>query len=286
MSRIKNMYVKSYAKINVGLNVNFVREDGYHDLDMVMLPLKLFDFIEIERLHSTDTYVVCDEVENLNGRYNLVTDTINALREKYHFKTNYLVTIHKEIPIRAGLGGGSSNAAAVMKAVLKDNKINATEEEIIEIAKSVGADVPYFLYNTPARVRGIGEKVDPIRLKRKYYVLIIKPEQGLSTPEVFKDSDSHERHNTDIEGLIKALGEDDQSKVAELMGNSLEESAMKMLPEIKKIKEMFKKDGLDMSLMSGSGSCVYAMHKSFFKMLKLRNKYEKLGYDVILTRIL
>lgn len=280
------MYLKSYAKLNLAINVNGVREDGYHDLDMIMVPLKLFDFIEMERLNYKDTYVVCDELDLEIGRYNLVTHTINKLREKYNFPTNYLVTIHKEIPIKAGLGGGSSNAATVLKAVIKDNKIKADQQDLVDLSKSIGADVPYFLYNTPARVRGIGEIVDPIKVKCKYHVLLVKPSEGLDTKLVFAECDRHERNNTDIEALIEALRTGNDNEIAKLMKNALEDAAISMLPEIKKIKDSLHNDGLNMVMMSGSGSCVFALSRSRFKLLKLYNKYKKMGYEVILTQLL
>ena len=280
------MYLKSHAKINLAINIKGKKEDGYHDLDMIMLPLKLFDFIEIDRLNYKDTYIVCDEIDSLSGKYNLVNDTISLLRKKYGFDTNYLVKIHKEIPIKAGLGGGSSNAAAVLKAVVKDNKIDATTDELIELSKSIGADVPYFLYNQPARVEGIGEKVTPIKIKHKYYVLLVKPDEGLATKSVFDECDAHEKKFTDIDALIDALANGDEDKIAALMYNALEDAAMCLLPEIKKIKDSLKEDGLNMVMMSGSGSCVYALSKSWLKLARLKPKYEKLGYEVVLTKIL
>ena len=128
------MFIKANAKINVFLDVVSNREDEYHNLDMVMLPIELHDMIEIEKLPSTrDTYVVCDHVELKETKYNLIMTTINVMKEKYGIKDNFDVKVHKEIPICAGLGGGSSNAAATIKALNTMYKLNMSLDEMITL---------------------------------------------------------------------------------------------------------------------------------------------------------
>ena len=174
------MYVKAYAKINAYLDVKSKREDGYHDLDMVMLPLELHDSIQISFLpFSKDSYITCDHVELQETKYNLINLTIAEMKKRYKIKDSFSVVVHKEIPISAGLGGGSSNAAATIRAINQLCKLNLSDEEKINLGKSLGADVPFCLDNVPARVGGIGENLKPFKLKKKYHVIIIKPEQGL-----------------------------------------------------------------------------------------------------------
>lgn len=281
------MFVKAYAKINLFLDVVGKRDDGYHDLRMVMLPLELHDSINIEFLPFLhDSYVTCDHVDLQGTKYNLIFTTIKTLREKYHFDKNFNITVHKEIPIKTGLGGGSSNAAATLKAFNHLLKLNMDEKTMNEIGLSLGADVPFCLYNKPALVEGIGEKITPIKLAHQYYVLIIKPKMGLSTKHVFEKADTMELAHADVSNVIKALEEGDDDLLASSLFNSLEKPSIEMAPEVQVIKDMFIKDGLKMVLMSGSGSCVYALTKDMHTAHHLYHKYEKEEYEVYLTRTL
>ena len=281
------MIVKAYAKINVYLDVLSKRDDGYHELEMVMLPLELHDVIEIESLIGLrDSYVTCDHVELQETKYNLINTTVNKLRDLYHFKQNFNIKVHKEIPISAGLGGGSSNAAATLKAFNHYLKLKLNDDEMNAIGKTIGADVPFCLYNKPALVRGIGEEITPISLKHQYYVLIIKPERGLSTKRVFEKADTIELDHGNVNAVVEALKNGDDETLADSMFNSLEKASLLMVPEIQDVKDMLKKDGLKMVMMSGSGSAVYALSTDVNKMKALYKKYEKAGLEVYLTKTL
>ncbi len=281
------MYVKAFAKINVYLDVLSKRDDEYHNLDMVMLPIELHDSLKVSILYNThDSYVTCDHIELKEAKYNLINKTINEMKKRYGIKENFNVVVHKEIPICAGLGGGSSNAAATIKALEKMLKLKLSPEEELDLAKSLGADVPFCLYNQAARVSGIGEFVKPISLKKKYNVLIIKPEEGLSTKKVFDLCDSMKLPHGNGDDVEKALIEGDDELLAKSMFNSLEIASMSVVEEIKKVKEKFKEDGFEMVLMSGSGSSVFALTTDVKKAQKMYKKYEKEGYEVYLTRTL
>ncbi len=281
------MYVKAYAKINAYLDVIGKREDGYHDLDMVMLPLELHDSLQVTFLpYSNDSYVVCDHVELQETKYNLINQTLLEMKKRYKIKQNFSIIVHKEIPISAGLGGGSSNAAATIRAICQLLKLKLPKEELLDLAKSLGADVPFCLDNVPARVSGIGENLKPIKLKKKYYVLIIKPEQGLSTKHVFDYADTMELDHGNGDKVEEALVNGDDTLLAQSVFNSLEKPSISLVGKIQEIKDMFRKDGLDIVLMSGSGSAVFALHDNHGLMQKLYKKYEKQGYDVFLTKTL
>lgn len=282
------MYIKAFAKINIYLDVINKREDGYHDLDMIMLPLELHDSISFNILpYSTDSYITCDHVDIQETKYNLINIAIKKARAKYNFTQNFAISVHKEIPIRAGLGGGSSNAAAILNALYHVLKIKENEEGQIELAKSIGADVPFCLKNVPARVKGIGDVIEPLNIKQHYYVLIVMPEKGLSTKDVFDALDKGvilKHGNPEV--IVEALKNDDDGALAKAMFNALEDVSIPMVPEIQKIKDMMKADGLDMVLMSGSGSAVFALSKNHHKLQTLARKYDKLNYDTYLTRTL
>ena len=252
--------VKSFAKINISLRVVSKRSDGYHELDSLMLPIELHDSIIISTLeNSYDNFVTVDDFSNGLIHYNLASSAIDALSKKYGFSKKFRVYIHKVIPMQAGLGGGSSNAAFTMKAVCSMLKLNATDEELMELAAPLGADIPFFIKCLPARAHGIGEILEPLEIKNNYYCLIVKPTSGCSTKEVFAIADKKEYNPVDIETVIKALKEGDDDLLAESIGNSLEEAAISLVPEIAQIKEALKAAGLKIVLMSGSGSSVFAL---------------------------
>jgi len=281
------MYTKAYAKINLALNVLGKDADGYHQLDMVNLPLELHDAIEISILPgSSDSFITCDDIEIEDTKYNLISVAIAKAREKYHFKQQFAINVFKEIPISAGLAGGSANAAAVLNAIFQLLKINPTHEEKIELAKSIGADVPFCMFDIPARVSGIGEIVEPIKVKKIYQVLIVKPAKGLSTKNVFAKADEMELTTGDTDGVLRALEKGDDDLLAKSIHNALEKPSFSMLKEIESIKNMLLADGLKIVQMSGSGSSIIALDQDVKKLAKLEKKYEKLGYDTRLTRTL
>ena len=279
------MFVKAFAKINLYLDVISKREDGYHNLDMVMLPLELHDSIEFEAVpYLKDSYVTCDHVELHETKYNLINLTLQEMKRRYNTKSNFSVTIHKEIPISAGLGGGSSNAAATIKAIRTICKIKMDEAEELDLAKSLGADVPFCMKNKAAHVEGIGERVTPINVKKPFFVIIIKPEKGLSTKHVFEESDQMELEHGNVNDVIKALETGDDELLAKSMFNSLEKTSIGLVPEIQEVKDMLKNDGFKLVLMSGSGSSVFALTRDHkFAAAKFK-KYDRKGYEVYLTK--
>ena len=278
--------VKSYAKINISLRVVSKRSDGYHELDSLMLPIELHDSIIISKLqNSYDNFVTVDDFSNGLIHYNLASTGINALAKKYGFSTKFRVYIHKVIPMQAGLGGGSSNAAFTMKAVCSMLKLNPTDEELMELAAPFGADIPFFIKCEPSRAKGIGEILEPIEIKNNYYCLIVKPSAGCSTKEVFAIADQKEYKPVDIDTVVKALKEGDDDLLAESIGNSLEEAAITLVPEIAQIKETLKAAGLKIVLMSGSGSTVFALSTEQSLIKKVAKQLED-KYVVEVTKVL
>ena len=278
--------VKSFAKINISLRIVSKREDGYHELDSLMLPIELHDSIIISTLqNSYDNFVTVDDFSNGLIHYNLASTGINALAKKYGFSTKFRVYIHKVIPMQAGLGGGSSNAAFTMKAVCQMLKLNPTDEELMELAAPFGADIPFFIRCKPSRAKGIGEILEPIEIKNNYYCLIVKPSAGCSTKEVFSIADKAEYKPVDIDTVIKALKEGDDDLLADSIGNSLEDAAISLVPEIAQIKEALKAIGLKIVLMSGSGSSVFALSTDQSLIKKAAKQLED-KYLVEVTRVL
>ena len=276
---MKSLHIKSFAKINISLNITKKREDGFHEIDSIMLPISLHDSLVISKLKTApDNYVTVDDFSIGSFSYNLATFSIEKLQGIYHFDDKFRVLIHKVIPIQAGLGGGSSNAACTMKAVNSMLKLGATDEELIEISKSLGCDIPFFIKCKPARVQGVGEILNPISVKNNYYVLIVKPEAGCSTREVYALSDSMDLKTCNLDNVVKALEEGDDELLADNIYNALQEPAIKMVPQIQSIIEELKDNGLRIVQVTGSGSAVFALStdKTLLKQVlkKLENKYE------------
>ena len=279
--------VKSYAKINISLRVVSKRSDGYHELDSLMLPIELHDSLIISKLqNSSDNFVTVDDFSNGLIHYNLASSAINALSNKYGFKDKFRVYIHKVIPMQAGLGGGSSNAAFTMKTVCSMMKLNPSEEELMELAAPLGADIPFFIRCLPSRAQGIGEKLQPLEVKNNYYCLIVKPTAGCSTKAVFAIADEKETYNpVDIDTVVQALKDGDDDLLAQSIGNSLEEAAISLVPEIAQIKEALKAAGLKIVMMSGSGSAVFALSTDQSLIKKVAKQLED-KYVVEVTKVI
>ena len=244
-----------------------------------MLPISLHDSLVISKLKNTnDNFVTVDDFSIGSFSYNLATFSIEKLQSAYHFNDKFRVLIHKVIPIQAGLGGGSSNAACTMKAVNSMLKLGASDEELIQLSKPLGCDIPFFIQCRPARVQGIGEILTPISVKNSYFVLIVKPELGCSTKEVYALSDSMNLKTCNLDNVVKALEEGDDDLLLENMYNALQEPAIRMVPQIQTIIDELKDNGLKIVQVTGSGSAVFALStdrallKKVFK--KLENKYE------------
>ena len=283
---MKSLHVRSFAKINISLNITKKRDDGFHELDSVMLPISLHDSLVISKLNAAqDNFVTVDDFSIGTFSYNLATFSIEKLQSIYHFNDKFRVLIHKVIPIQAGLGGGSSNAACTIKAVNSMLKLGATDEELIEIGKSLGCDIPFFIKCKPARVQGVGEVLTPINIKNNYYVLLVKPEAGCSTREIYAISDTMDLKVCNIENVIKALEEGDDDLLADNISNALQEPAIKSVPAIQTIIDELRENGLKMVQVTGSGSAVFALSTDKALLKKIFKKLED-KYEVELAKVL
>ena len=281
------MICKSYAKINLSLKVTGIREDGYHYLEMVNLPLKLHDIIELNLLpNAQETHIVCDDPGLSGLKHNLCQKAFNLMQGKYGFKQHFLIKIHKEIPFAAGLGGGSSNAAVVMSALNKMLHLGATNAELAELGVQIGADVPFFLENKPMQVSGIGEVMSSLAMKKNWNVLIVKPQKGLSTKDVYAICDSFPKAAVDTALVEKGLAEFNEDEIAEGIGNDLMAPAMSLLPEIGGVCDSLRKMGFKIVSMSGSGSSCFALSASDSLCKEAFHKFDKAGYVVRLTKVL
>ena len=283
---MKSLHIRSFAKINIALNITKKRDDGFHELDSVMLPISLHDSLVISKLNSAnDNFVTVDDFSIGTFSYNLATFAIEKLQSIYHFNDKFRILIHKVIPIQAGLGGGSSNAAFTLKAVNTMLKLGATDEQLIEVAKPLGCDIPFFIKCKPARVQGVGEVLTPISIKNNYYVLLVKPEAGCSTKEVYGISNTMDLKVGNIDNVVKALEEGDDDLLAANISNALQEPAIKCVPAIERIIDELKECGLKMVQVTGSGSAVFALSTDKKLLKKILKKFED-KYEVELAKVM
>ena len=276
------MLEKAYAKINLSLNCLNKRDDGYHNLESIVVPISLHDAVEvsINKYEKEDDYITCDQTLITISKYNSVRKMLNAARQEFGFKERFNIHIHKNIFLQAGLGGSSADAGAVLRAIIRLLKLKPTREQIINIAIKVGSDVPWSFFSKPALLLNKGEVLEEIKHKSKLYCLIVKPVDGCSTPEVFKVSDTFESLKMcDINAVKEAYINDDLNLLDQIMSNSLQEPAISLNPNIQEIINTFKKNGLKCVMMSGSGSSVFALSKNKNDFKKMLTHYDKLGYQ-------
>lgn len=251
------MKQRAYAKINLCLDVVRRREDGYHELEMIMAPVNLYDTLNFEfsdelRLQSNVPYLPLD-------RRNTIVKAIELLREEYGFKENFEITLQKHIPTQAGMAGGSTDGAAAIRALNKMLQLGMDNDKMVGIAKKVGADVPFCLRSRPAFVTGIGENLEHFRVHTPFYLLLVKPYKGVSTKVAFETLDFSCAEHPDCRRMREALIGNDYDGVLQSLGNTLEQSAFKLVPQIATIKQELLALGFDGALMSGSGSTVFAL---------------------------
>ena len=273
---------RAYAKINLSLDVFNIREDGYHDINSIMLPINFFDLLEI-RIADSDSYT-CNKTFIHFNEYNSIIKMINILKERFNINDHYYINLEKMIPVKAGLGGGTSDAASTLRIFEKLYKLDLSDEEKIEICTKVGADVPFNYYNVPAIVSGIGDKIERINVAKKYYVLLVKPKTGVSTKQAYELLDMDKCEHPDIDRLKYALENGDD--ITGLLGNSLQQPALILNNDIEKIINKLKSYNLGEVLMSGSGSCVFCISEDKEKIQYLYNELRASRYYVRFTSTL
>lgn len=279
------MIIKAFAKINLAIDIKKKDENGYHDIDMVTLPITLHDVLEMEQLISRHgIFITSDDPSLICDEGNLAFKALKAMEDNFSFSKGYRIQIYKRIPMNAGLGGGSADAAGIIRAICKLYNMDAHDPKIIKVARSIGSDVPFCLLNKPARVLGTGENIIPLDSKLDYHVIIIKPHKGLSTKDVYEKYDTipeEEREHPDISALIEAIKIGDEQKMLENMKNGLYKPASLLCPVISGILNDFKKMGFPLYSMTGSGNACFALSKDLEQIEKAKNYFTSLNYITI-----
>ncbi len=278
------MLIKAYAKINISLDVVGERDDGYHLLEMIMQNIELYDLLMLERcrrgidIQCNKSYIPLDE-------RNLAYKAAELFIDTYNIREGVSVNITKNIPVSAGLAGGSTDAAAVLVAMNKIYDINADYDELSKLGLKIGADVPYCIKGGTAFCEGIGEKITKLKPFKGHILVLVKPNFGVSTKEVYKslDIDKIYKHPDTI-NIIRAMEEDDIRYVSENMKNVLENVTLKKHTILKEIKEKMLRHGSLGSMMSGSGPTIFGFFDDILKAQRCYDYFKEKFTEVYITR--
>ena len=261
MGIMKEISVKALAKINLGLDVVRRREDGYHEVKMVMQTIHLFDRLEMKKTAGGITMTTNLSFLPTNEN-NLVYKAAKLLMDEFQIRDGIDVKLHKYIPVAAGMAGGSTDAAAVLYGMNRMFELGLSKEELMQRGVKIGADVPYCIMRGTVLAEGIGEKLTPLPPMPKCQILIAKPPISVSTKMVYEKLDSCEiKEHPDIDGILDGLKNQDLEQVAASMGNVLEKVTVEAYPVIAQIKECMMEAGALGAMMSGSGPTVFGIFR-------------------------
>ncbi|MCR5356451.1 MAG: 4-(cytidine 5'-diphospho)-2-C-methyl-D-erythritol kinase [Lachnospiraceae bacterium] len=251
---------KAPAKINLALNVVRKRADNYHEVRMVMVSIGLYDELTLSRIKGSDIVLESDALGIPLNEDNLIYKAAALIKNKCGTIEGVKITLKKNIPVAAGLAGGSTDAAATLKGMNELFDLGLSQKELRDLGVKLGADVPYCIMGGTALSEGIGEVLTPLKKMPECGILIAKPGIGVSTGYVYNAYDSlEEKYHPDVDAMIKAVENGDINLIADNLGNSLEGVTVKEHPVIGSIKEEMLKAGALGSLMSGSGPTVFGL---------------------------
>lgn len=260
---MKQVELKALAKINLGLDVLGRRDNGYHDVRMVMQSIYLYDDVRIKMEENPGISVVSNLSFLPEGEGNIAYRAAKLLTEEFNLEKGVQVTLNKHIPVAAGLAGGSTDAAAVLFGMNRLFRLGLSQKELMERGVRLGADVPYCIMRGTVLAEGIGEELSVLPPMPKCTILIAKPPVSVSTKTVYEALDAKEiTKHPDIDGIIRGLEKQDIGMVASSMGNVLEDVTIPMHPVIEEIKYEMKAAGAINAMMSGSGPTVFGMFKN------------------------
>ncbi|MGN0168985.1 MAG: 4-(cytidine 5'-diphospho)-2-C-methyl-D-erythritol kinase [Acetatifactor sp.] len=274
--------IKAYAKVNLGLDVVNRLPNGYHQVKMIMQTVGIYDELTMEKTES-GIIVTTDSGELPTDENNLIYKAAKLMQEKYGIREGVRIHLQKNIPIAAGMAGGSTDAAATMKGMNILFGLEAKTEELMAEAVKIGADVPYCIMGGTALAEGIGEKLTALPPVPKIFLLVAKPDINVSTKYVYEHLDAEGiAHHPDIDGMVEAIREGSLQGILERMENVLETVTIPAHPVIEVIKKRMRELGAADSLMSGSGPTVFGV---FPDEEGAKKAYEQMRQDGLAKQI-
>ena len=252
--------LKALGKINLGLDVLGRRENGYHDVRMVMQTLYLYDNVTLQKKSAPGIEIDSNLFYLPNDEDNIAWKAAKLLIDEFDIKDGIRIHLDKHIPVAAGMAGGSSNAAAVLYGMNQMFRLGLSQNELMERGVKIGADVPYCLLRGTALAEGIGDKLRALPACPDCYVLIGKPAISVSTKFVYENLHANElEYHPEIDKMLDAIQWHNLNKIADCMGNVLETVTIPHYPVIQKIKDHMKEHGALNAMMSGSGPTVFGL---------------------------
>ena len=278
--KMDKMRCEARAKINLGLDICGRLDNGYHLVKMVMQTVDIYDVLEFKKRKEPDIILSVDSHDTLGDIVNnLIFRAAKLMKEHYSIKEGIEISLKKNIPVAAGMAGGSTDAAATMLAMNELFELGQTKEQLMELAVRLGADIPFCIMGGTALAEGIGEKLTRLPAPPKAYLLIAKPPVMVSTKEVYERLDAKEIvSHPDIDGIINALEEKSLTGITDRLGNVLETVTVELYPVIEEIKTFMKERGAVNALMSGSGPTVFGIFES-------KEKAEEVAKDLEATKM-
>jgi 4-diphosphocytidyl-2-C-methyl-D-erythritol kinase len=274
---MEQVVLKARAKINLTLDVLDKREDGYHDIEMIMQTVNLYDTVSIRKTFKDEIKLITNLKWLPSDDKNLAYKAADIIKQRYDIKTGVFIELRKKIPVAAGLAGGSSDAAAVLVGMRTLFKLNITTSELMAIGKELGADVPYCIMRKTALAQGIGDILTRLPSCPECHVVLAKPAVSVSTPYIYKMIDNNVievRPNTEL--VIQAIKDRDIHTIAKNMYNVMEKVTANEHPIIEQLKNILIERGALGAVMSGSGPTVFGL---FDDEDKAKDAYYRLKVD-------
>lgn len=292
MKEQQEMYkleLKSYAKINLTLDVLGKEADNNFNFKMIMQKVDFADDIVIRKMKAKGIKLNTNLPWVPTDSKNLVYKVVEKIKNDYNITDGVFIDINKKIPVAAGLGGGSANAATAMQGMNELFELNMTKDDLVELGRQFDSDIPYCLSEGTCLVEGNGDKITELKDIPPCYVVLCKPDVIVSTKEVHKNFDpNHIKKHPDTDAMISAINEGDLKKIGSLLYNTMESYTVSMCDEIREIKEDMKKGGALGASMSGSGATVFGLFDDYEKAQKVKDylKYQKYIRETFLAKTL
>ena len=283
---LTGMRLKAYGKINLGLDVVRKRDDGYHEVRMVMQNVGIFDRLEFEKCEKGKIEITTNLSFLPADQDNLIYKAAKLMIDTYGIEEGIKIHLEKHIPVSAGMAGGSSDAAATFVGMNNLFKLGLSTKKLQEIGVKLGADIPYCIMRGTALSEGIGEILTPIKPMVKCPIIIAKPSISISTKYVYENLRANElEYHPDIDRMVQEIKDGNLYGIAECMGNVLETVSCVKYPVIEDIKNNLKENGALNALMSGSGPTVFALFDDENVAKKAFDELKKTGLakNVFLT---
>lgn len=277
---------KAPAKINLSLDVMHKRQDGFHEVEMVMTTVDLADRIELNLVNHDSIKVESENRFVPNDERNLAYRAAKLMKNHYKVSSGVRIFIEKNIPVAAGLAGGSSDAAAVLRGLNRLWGLNVSLDELAELGAQVGSDVSFCVYGGTALAAGRGEKVTQLPAPPPCWVVLAKPSIGVSTQTVYQSLNLQEAIHPNTKGMVAALNNYDYPSICKHVGNTLEGVTLKLHSEVGQIKEQMYQGGADAVLMSGSGPTVFALVENDARAQRIYNSLKGFCEEVYRVRML